>query len=309
MVMRLFSPQFLVLWAFIGSALAVHFRGKVRLGFWRQFSDHSTIMAPYNVLMYIFSGVPNRPILEVGMVPELTVLRDNWETIREEAQHLFAQGQIKAADKYNDWGFNSFFRTGWKRFYLKWYGEPLPSAHTLCPNTVALLDTIPSVKAAMFALLPPGSKLNPHRDPFAGSLRYHLGLVTPNSDDCLIFVDGQPYAWRDGEDIVFDETFVHWAENRTDQTRVILFCDVERPLRTPVMRAINRFVSRVLGHATATQNVATERVGAVNRLYGFAHRVGERKKAFKRRHPLGYKLARYALILLVVGWLVLPWLL
>ena len=49
------------------------------------------------------------------------MLRDNWQTIREEAQHLFAQGQIKAADKYNDWGFNSFFRTGWKRFYLKWY--------------------------------------------------------------------------------------------------------------------------------------------------------------------------------------------
>ena len=32
--MRLFAPQFLVVWAFLGSAVAVHFRGKVRLGFW-----------------------------------------------------------------------------------------------------------------------------------------------------------------------------------------------------------------------------------------------------------------------------------
>ena len=80
MVMRLFAPQFLVLWAFIASALAVHFRGKVRLGFWRQVSDHSTIMAPYNVLMYMFSAVPNRPILQIGMIPELSVLRDNWQT-------------------------------------------------------------------------------------------------------------------------------------------------------------------------------------------------------------------------------------
>jgi beta-hydroxylase len=38
--------QFLVVWAFIASAFAVHFRGKVRLGFWRQVSDHSSIMAP-----------------------------------------------------------------------------------------------------------------------------------------------------------------------------------------------------------------------------------------------------------------------
>jgi hypothetical protein len=31
------------------------------------------------------------------------------------------------------------------------------------------------------ALLPPGGDLA-HRDPFAGSLRYHLGLSTPNSE-------------------------------------------------------------------------------------------------------------------------------
>jgi beta-hydroxylase len=46
MVMRLFTPQFLLLWAFIGSAVAVHSRGKVRLGFWRQVTDHSSIMTP-----------------------------------------------------------------------------------------------------------------------------------------------------------------------------------------------------------------------------------------------------------------------
>ena len=92
------------------------------------------------------------------MLPELNVLRDNWETIREEAQHLFAQGQIKAADKYNDWGFNSFFRSGWKRFYLKWYGDALPSAERMCPRTVALLRSIPCIKGAMFATLAPGGR-------------------------------------------------------------------------------------------------------------------------------------------------------
>jgi aspartyl/asparaginyl beta-hydroxylase (cupin superfamily) len=28
---------------------------------------------------------------------------------------VLARGRIKAADKYDDCGFNSFFRTGWKR--------------------------------------------------------------------------------------------------------------------------------------------------------------------------------------------------
>lgn len=41
------------------------------------------------------------------------------------------------------------------------------------PETVELLNRIPSVKAAMFAELPPGSHLGKHRDPYAGSVRYH----------------------------------------------------------------------------------------------------------------------------------------
>lgn len=291
---------------YVLSVLVVHLRGRARLRFGRQLLDHSGFFAPYNVFMYAFSAVPAKPYLDRRAFGHLDPLREQWQAIREEALHLFDEGYIRAAEKHNDASFASFFKEGWKRFYLTWYGEPLASAHTLCPNTVALLEKIPEVKAAMFALLPPGAKLNPHRDPFAGSLRYHLGLVTPNSDDCRIFVDGEEYSWRDGEDVVFDETYVHWAENRTDQTRVILFCDVERPLRTPLLRGINRVVSRVLGQATASQNVATEEVGAVNRLYALAHRVGEAKKRFKRANPKTYRYGRILLGLLVLGWLLRP---
>jgi beta-hydroxylase len=292
---------------YVLSVLTVHLRGRVRLRLRRQLFDHSGLFAPYNVLMYAFSAARGKPFVERSQFATLDPLRDGWQGIRDEALHLFDEGYIRAAEKHNDASFGSFFKEGWKRFYLKWYGEPLPSAHALCPNTVALLETIPSVRAAMFALLPPGGKLNPHRDPFAGSLRYHLGLITPNSDECRIFVDGEQYAWRDGEDVVFDETLVHWAENRTDQTRVILFCDIERPLRTPMLRAINRVVSRVLGRATAAQNLATEQVGVVNRLNAFAHRMGQQRKRFKRAYPLGYRLTRVALIVSVFGWLLLPW--
>ncbi|MGT2494830.1 aspartyl/asparaginyl beta-hydroxylase domain-containing protein [Cupriavidus basilensis] len=31
---------------------------------------------------------------------------------------------------------------------------------------------------------------------FAGSLRYHLGLATPNDDRCFIEVDGERHSWR-----------------------------------------------------------------------------------------------------------------
>ena len=153
---------------------------------------------------------------DVAAFRDLKPLQDNWQMIRDEALQLFDEGHIRAASTYNDLGFNSFFRRGWKRFYLKWYDVPQQSALALCPRTVALLESIPSINGAMFAMLPAGGDLGRHRDPYAGSLRYHLGLVTPNSDACRIVVDGQSYSWRDGEAVMFDETFIHWAENRSD---------------------------------------------------------------------------------------------
>ena len=117
--------------------------------------------------------------IDPGAFPQLAPLAENWETIREECLALTGEGAIKASDGYNDAGFNSFFRTGWKRFYLSWYGTAHQSAMERCPKTMALLQSIPDIKAAMFAMLPPGAHLVRHRDPYAGSLRYHLGLSTP----------------------------------------------------------------------------------------------------------------------------------
>lgn len=278
-------PKLLVLLLFAVTGTYVHLRGRVRHSIPRQLTDHSTVMAPYNTLMYAFSAVPARPFVDTRYFPELKALQENWQAIRDEGLRLFDEGYIRAASTYNDLGFNSFFKSGWKRFYLKWYDDFLPSARSLCPHTTALLGRIPSIHAAMFAVLPPGARLPSHRDPFAGSLRYHLGLSTPNSELCRIFVDGELYFWKDGEAVVFDETYIHRAENQTNTTRLILFCDVERPLSNPIARFINRHIGRPFARAAATQNMEGEKVGFLNKLFGFAYRirlVGKRIKAWNR---------------------------
>jgi beta-hydroxylase len=297
MLATLLAPKFIVLYLFIASAVYIHYRGRVRHGFLRQLTDHSSLMAPYNALMYLFSAVPNRPYVEVDRFPELAPLRDEWQTIRDEALSLFDEGHIRAASTYNDLGFNSFFKTGWKRFYVKWYDEPLPSAKALCPKTVALVQSIPTVNAAMCALLPPGSKLGAHRDPFAGSLRYHLGLVTPNSDTCRIVVDGEPYFWRDGEPVMFDETFIHTAENRSDVTRIILFCDVERPLRFAPMRWLNHLMEMTVIRASQTENAPGDHVGVLNHVFNGAYRVRRIGKWIKKKS----RFAHYTLKWLLLG--------
>jgi beta-hydroxylase len=293
---------------FLLSALVIHLRSRVRLKLSRQLTGHAMIFAPYNLLMYAFSAASGGAFPDRRRFADVDVLRDNWQTIRDEAAGLSDQGHIRAALQDDDASFSSFLKVGWKRFYVKWYGAPLPSAERLCPRTVELVNRIPRVKAAMFALLPPGTTLNPHRDPFAGSLRYHMGLLTPNSDACHIVVDGQNYSWRDGEDVVFDETCVHWVENKTDVTRVILMCDIERPLRSRALAWINHHVSNFMGAITASPNEASEPTGAINRLFSTLRQRRARSHDFKQRHRRLFKSVKFAgSVALLWVLLLAPW--
>jgi beta-hydroxylase len=307
MLLRYFlQPPRLVLWFLVLSAAYVQFRGRVRLKFLRQITDHSTLTAPYNFLVYLSSKTSRGPFMAPAEFPELKVLTEHWQVFREEGLRLIAEDRIAPATGANDLGFHTFFRRGWKRFYLKWYGNNLPSARAYCPKSFDILSRIPSVHGAMFATLPPGARLGKHRDPFAGSLRYHLGLRTPNDDRCWIAVDGEKRSWRDGEPLVFDETFVHEACNGSDMARLILFCDFERPLHRP-MTAVNRWMIRYVMKATGTQNEEGEPVGAINRLYDRVSGVIDSGKSFKARSRLLYYTVKTGALLALLVVFLAPW--
>ena len=292
--------------AWLACIVVVHLRGHVRHSFWGQVFDHSGLLAPVNVFLYAFSAVPNKPYIPLDRFPELETLRRNADTIRAEGLALMAHAALRAPDQNDDAGFNSFAKAGWKRFYLKWYGDAHPSALRLCPRTTELLRALPGVSAAMFATLPPGAVLNAHKDPYAGSMRYHLGLVTPNDDACYIEVDGQRYSWRDGQGVVFDETYVHKAENATDVERLILFCDVVRPMRFGFARRFNAWFGRTVVAAAASPNDAGDRVGLVNRLFFLSAIAGQYRRRFKAWNRTAYKLTKATLTFAVVAAMVLP---
>ena len=81
--------KWIILAIFILSALYIQQRGKVRHSFYRQFFDHSTILAPINYLMYMFSKVPNQPYIDTQHFQDLKVQDENWEMIRDEAKALY----------------------------------------------------------------------------------------------------------------------------------------------------------------------------------------------------------------------------
>ena len=93
---------------------------------------------------------------------------------------------------------------------------------------------IPGMTTAMFSILSPRKHILDHRGPYKGVLRYHLGLIVPeDAERCRIRVGEDVRHWEEGKSMIFDDTFNHEVWNDTDETRVVLFVDVLRPLPFP----------------------------------------------------------------------------
>ena len=84
---------------------------------------------------------------------------------------------------------------------------------------------------------PRGGKSIPvHEGPYRGYLRYHLGLVVPAEDPPSIRIKDQHYTWREGESILFDDSWEHEVINHCPEDRVVLIVDIRRPDALPLRR-------------------------------------------------------------------------
>lgn len=106
----------------------------------------------------------------------------------------------------------------------------------------------------MYSVLKPGKKISPHRGPYQGVLRYHLGLIIPKSEACHIKILGVTHCWQEGKSFIFDDTYEHEAQNLSQEERVILFVDFFRPLPRP-LNWLNRFIFHLISHSPFITNV------------------------------------------------------
>jgi beta-hydroxylase len=123
---------------------------------------------------------------------------------------------------------------GWKTFMLAGYGLTSTRNIETCPETWRVCQKIPGLLTVMFSILEPGKHLKPHRGPYNGVLRLHLGLIVPEPRSELGIRVGQDiYRWEEGKAVIFDDAYEHEAWNNTPHTRVVLFVDFVKPMRFP----------------------------------------------------------------------------
>jgi beta-hydroxylase len=175
--------------------------------------------------------------------PWLGSLEADWRLIRKELDQVIAnrdalpafhevspdQKRISQGDR-------------WKIFPFYAFGDSFEPNLARCPETARLLKQVPHLRNAMFSILAPRYHIPPHRGPTNGIIRIHLGLIVPGGKDvCRIRVGDRVFGWEEGKCVVFDDYFDHEVWNDTDHPRVVLFFDVDRPLK-PFGWLVNRLL-------------------------------------------------------------------
>ena len=172
-----------------------------------------------------------QPFLDPAEFPWVPEFEAQWTGIREELdvvmQHpeeIPAFHQLSPDQKRISKGDN------WKTFAFYVFGIRLDDACDRCPQTARALEQLPGLQNAWFSILAPHYHVPPHKGPTRAVVRCHLALQVPqDSQSCWLRVDEEVSGWEEGRCVLFDDTYEHEVRNDTDEVRVVLFVDIDRP--------------------------------------------------------------------------------
>jgi beta-hydroxylase len=182
-------------------------------------------------------------VYDLAAFPWVAAVEREWRTIRRELDGvLLRKAELPNVQDLTPDAAPLSGDAGWKIFPLVAYGLRSQPNLDLCPETWRIVQTIPGLTTAMFSILEPGKRIPPHRGPYNGVLRLHLGLIVPEPRQRLgLRVGPERRDWEEGRALIFDDAYEHEAWNDTAGLRVVLFVDFEKPLRFPAS-VLNRLL-------------------------------------------------------------------
>ena len=191
--------------------------------------------------------VPDLPFIPNEHFPYLQPFADNWQKIAEEAKKVLQfRDEIPGFEDISPDQYRIAKKNQWKTFVLYGFGTRLETNAKLAPFTTDLLETLPNLQTAWFSILAPGYHIPAHKGVTKGIVRAHLGLIIPKDyEKCRIRVGDEVKAWQEGSLFVLDDTYDHEVWNETDEERVILLFDFDRPMRF-WGRFLNKLMMRIM---------------------------------------------------------------
>jgi ornithine lipid ester-linked acyl 2-hydroxylase len=178
------------------------------------------------------SLVGNGAVLENAHFPFLKEFENNWPAIEREVREILKfREDIPVFQDVSPDQMRIARGTNWRTFILYGFGSRLEKNCKQAPVTTSLLSQVPNIQSAWFSILGPNYHIPAHRGVTKGIVRAHMGLIIPkDSKNCYMRIGDHIKVWQQGEVFVFDDTYVHEVYNNTDDDRVILLFDFDRPM-------------------------------------------------------------------------------
>lgn len=197
------------------------------------------------MLHRVYGSIDTPPILNMDRYfPAHRDLDAQFDAIRAEALAIYqddaaiprfheissTQARISANDGKN-----------WRMFLVKSYRHFIHPNCAMTPVLTRFLRTHPEVTTAALSFLDPGKHIPAHTGPFRGILRYHICLFAPDTQGPVgpwLRVADQTVPYREGEALLWDDTYEHEVLNPGPNPRVALLMDIKRPVDSLFHRTI-----------------------------------------------------------------------
>jgi ornithine lipid ester-linked acyl 2-hydroxylase len=179
------------------------------------------------------SLVPDIPFPDNEHFPFLKEFEDRWEEIQAEIREVLKfREHIPGFQDVSPDQYRLATEQNWKTLFLYGFGNKLETNCKQAPVTADIISRVPKIHTAFFSILTPGYHIPAHTGVTKGILRAHLGLIIPKErEKCRIRVGDQFMSWEPGKVFVIDDTYDHEVWNETDEERVVLLLDFNRPMR------------------------------------------------------------------------------
>ncbi len=127
----------------------------------------------------------------------------------------------------------------WKILPFYGFGIWVKENCDLCPNLAKFIKSIPGLKVALLSKMGPDTVLTEHRGWGNHSnkvLRCHFGFNIP--DNCFVSVGDydnnneikrEVKKYQQDKWLIFDDSKFHFTYNKSNQDRIVLIIDIERP--------------------------------------------------------------------------------
>uniref|UniRef100_A0A336M8A0 CSON011023 protein n=1 Tax=Culicoides sonorensis TaxID=179676 RepID=A0A336M8A0_CULSO len=214
----------------LGDALMRLGRSSEALSIYTEGANRGLFLSAYQRSLYNIDRLKAQSFWELEETSysnDLKKLQKHWRQILKEG--VSALNQING---FSDESENLRDHGEWKQFELYARGRRNVSNCKSTPMTCDLIEKFPAASTCKrgqvkYSIMQPKTHVWAHTGPTNCRLRAHLGLKVPQGT--FLRVGNETKSWKEGEWLIFDDSFEHEVWHNGTESRLVLIVDIWHP--------------------------------------------------------------------------------